>query len=130
MQRCTYNIFIDKLYYLQSRRRVGGAKCLLLPRRDGGGGGGGRNRKLLRSTGLVERLNQMLKQMLRCMVAEDKRDLRLPYVLFGTREAPQSSTGFTPFELLFSGQPKGATACSKRGVGTTAHAPLLHDRTC
>uniref|UniRef100_A0A8C1P786 Gypsy retrotransposon integrase-like protein 1 n=1 Tax=Cyprinus carpio TaxID=7962 RepID=A0A8C1P786_CYPCA len=48
--------------------------------------------------GLVERFNQTLKQMLRCMAAEDKRDwdLMIPYVLFGIREVPQASTGFTP----------------------------------
>uniref|UniRef100_A0A9J8CHH6 Gypsy retrotransposon integrase-like protein 1 n=1 Tax=Cyprinus carpio carpio TaxID=630221 RepID=A0A9J8CHH6_CYPCA len=59
--------------------------------------------------GLVERFNQTLKQMLRRVVAEDKRDWdqMLPYVLFGIREIPQASTGFTPFELLFGRQPRG-----------------------
>ncbi|KAL0200310.1 hypothetical protein M9458_003497, partial [Cirrhinus mrigala] len=51
--------------------------------------------------GLVERFNQTLKQMLRRVASEDKKDwdLMLPYVLFGVREVPQASTGFTPFEL-------------------------------
>ncbi|KAL0154738.1 hypothetical protein M9458_049001, partial [Cirrhinus mrigala] len=59
--------------------------------------------------GLVERFNQTLKQMLRRVVMEDKRDwdLMLPYILFGIRELPQASTGFTPFELLFGRQPRG-----------------------
>ncbi|XP_058614187.1 LOW QUALITY PROTEIN: uncharacterized protein LOC131528813 [Onychostoma macrolepis] len=59
--------------------------------------------------GLVERFNQTLKQMLRRVAAEDKRDWdrMLPYVLFGIREVPQASTGFTPFELLFGRQPRG-----------------------
>ncbi|KAL0164259.1 hypothetical protein M9458_040012, partial [Cirrhinus mrigala] len=59
--------------------------------------------------GLVERFNQTLKQMLRRVAAEDKKDwdLLLPYVLFGIREVPQASTGFTPFELLFGRQPRG-----------------------
>ncbi|KAL0146464.1 hypothetical protein M9458_058232, partial [Cirrhinus mrigala] len=59
--------------------------------------------------GLVERFNQTLKQMLRRVVMEDKRnwDLMLPYILFGIRELPQASTGFTPFELLFGQQPRG-----------------------
>lgn len=62
--------------------------------------------------GLVERFNQTLKQMLRRVVAEDKRDwdLMLPYVLFGIREVPQASTGFTPFELLFGRQARGSVA--------------------
>ncbi len=47
--------------------------------------------------------------MLRRVVAEDGRDwdLMIPYVLFGVREIPQASTGFTPFELLFGRQPRG-----------------------
>uniref|UniRef100_A0A9J8C7I0 Gypsy retrotransposon integrase-like protein 1 n=1 Tax=Cyprinus carpio carpio TaxID=630221 RepID=A0A9J8C7I0_CYPCA len=59
--------------------------------------------------GLVERFNQTLKQMLHRVTAEDKRDWdkMLPYVLFGVREVPQASTGFTPFELLFGRQPRG-----------------------
>ncbi|KAL0173155.1 hypothetical protein M9458_033466, partial [Cirrhinus mrigala] len=59
--------------------------------------------------GLVERFNQTLKQMLRRVAAKDKKDwdLLLPYVLFGIREVPQASTGFTPFELLFGRQPRG-----------------------
>lgn len=31
----------------------------------------------------------------------------LQYVLFGIREVPQASTGFTLFKLLFDDQPKG-----------------------
>uniref|UniRef100_A0A8C1NT83 Gypsy retrotransposon integrase-like protein 1 n=2 Tax=Cyprinus carpio TaxID=7962 RepID=A0A8C1NT83_CYPCA len=58
--------------------------------------------------GLIERFNQTLKQMLHRVAAEDKRDWdqMLPYVLFGIREIPQASTGFTPFELLFVRQPR------------------------
>ncbi|KAL1258958.1 hypothetical protein QQF64_009535 [Cirrhinus molitorella] len=59
--------------------------------------------------GLVERFNKTLKQMLRRVAAEDKRDWdqMLPYVLYGIREVPQASTGFTPFKLLFGRQPRG-----------------------
>uniref|UniRef100_A0A9J7X964 Gypsy retrotransposon integrase-like protein 1 n=1 Tax=Cyprinus carpio carpio TaxID=630221 RepID=A0A9J7X964_CYPCA len=59
--------------------------------------------------GLVERFNKTLKQMLRRVAADDRRDWdqMLPYVLFGIREVPQASTGFTPFELLFGRQPRG-----------------------
>ncbi|XP_073681655.1 uncharacterized protein [Garra rufa] len=65
--------------------------------------------------GLVERFNQTLKQMLRRVTAEDRRDwdLMLPYVLFGVREVPQASTGFTPFELLFGRQPRGLLDVAK-----------------
>ncbi len=59
--------------------------------------------------------NQTLKQMLRRVVAEDKRDwdLMIPYVLFGIREVPQASTGFTPFKLLFGRQPRGLLDVAK-----------------
>lgn len=59
--------------------------------------------------GLVEHFNQTLKQMLRRVEAEDRRDwdLMIPYMLFGIREVPQAFAGFTPFELLFGRQPRG-----------------------
>ncbi|XP_026146496.1 uncharacterized protein LOC113120717 [Carassius auratus] len=65
--------------------------------------------------GLVERFNQTLKQMLRRVAAEDRRDWDqlIPYVLFGIREVPQASTGFTPFELLFGRQPRGLLDVAK-----------------
>ncbi len=65
--------------------------------------------------GLVERFNQTLKRMLRRVAAEDRRDWdrMLPYVLFGIREVPQASTGFTPFELLFGRQPRGLLDVAK-----------------
>ncbi len=65
--------------------------------------------------GLVERFNQTLKQMLRRVATEDKRDwdVMISYVLFGIREVPQASTGFTPFELLFGRQPRGLLDVAK-----------------
>ncbi|XP_066518865.1 uncharacterized protein [Hoplias malabaricus] len=59
--------------------------------------------------GLVERCNQTLKRMLKKVVAQDGRDwdLLVPYVLFAVREVPQASTGFSPFELLYSRRPRG-----------------------
>ncbi|MCI4385292.1 hypothetical protein PGIGA_G00048720 [Pangasianodon gigas] len=59
--------------------------------------------------GLVERVNQTLKRMLKRVVDKEGRnwDLLLPYVFFAFRETPQASTGFTPFELLFGRRPLG-----------------------
>ena len=53
--------------------------------------------------GLVERFNRTLKTMLRKTAVEDSKDWDrvLSYVLFAYREVPQSSTGFSPFELLY-----------------------------
>ena len=59
--------------------------------------------------GLVERFNKTLKAMLRKAVGQDGRnwDQLLPYLLFAVREVPQSSTGFSPFDLLYSHKPRG-----------------------
>ena len=53
--------------------------------------------------GLVERFNQTLKMMLRKTAVKEGMDwdVMLPYLLFAYREVPQSSTGFSLFELLY-----------------------------
>ena len=53
--------------------------------------------------GLVERFNQTLKSMLKKAAVKECKDWDklLPYLLFAYREVPQSSTGFSPFELLY-----------------------------
>uniref|UniRef100_A0A8C1GXK8 Gypsy retrotransposon integrase-like protein 1 n=1 Tax=Cyprinus carpio TaxID=7962 RepID=A0A8C1GXK8_CYPCA len=65
--------------------------------------------------GLVERFNQTLKQMLRKVIEVDGKnwDQLLPYVLFSIREVPQSSTGFSPFELLYGRRPRGMMDIAK-----------------
>ena len=59
--------------------------------------------------GLVERLNQTLKSMLKkAAIGEGKDwDKLIPYLLFAYREVPQSSTGFSPFELLYGRAVRG-----------------------
>eukprot|EP00731_Ephydatia_muelleri_P007213 Em0003g1461a len=59
--------------------------------------------------GLVERFNQTLKAMLRKTAVQEGKDwdLFIPYVLFAYREVPQSSTGFSPFELLYGREVRG-----------------------
>ena len=54
--------------------------------------------------GLCERFNGTLKSMLRKFAHDDPDDwdTYLPYLLFAYREVPQSSTGFSPFELIYS----------------------------
>ena len=53
--------------------------------------------------GLVERFNKTLKSLLRRTIKEQGKDwdCLVPYVLFAYREVPQTSTGFSPFELLY-----------------------------
>ena len=59
--------------------------------------------------GLVERFNQTLKAMLRRTANEEGKDWDkwVPYLLFAYREVPQSSTRFSPFELVYGHQVKG-----------------------
>ena len=59
--------------------------------------------------GLVERLNQTLKFMLKKTSRSTRRqwDKMLPLILFAYREIPQETTGFSPFELLYSRDVKG-----------------------
>ena len=59
--------------------------------------------------GLVEWFNSTLKGMLRKFVSSNQKDwdMYLPYVLFAYWEAPQESTGFSPFELLYGRKVRG-----------------------
>ena len=56
--------------------------------------------------GLVECFNKTLKALLRKLVNKEGCDWdRL--LLFAYREVPQSATGFSPFELLYSQEVRG-----------------------
>ena len=56
----------------------------------------------------VERFHHTLMQMVRKSVADHSDwDEHLQYLLFACREAPCSSTGFSPFELLFGHEVHG-----------------------
>lgn len=59
--------------------------------------------------GLVERYNGVLKSMLKKMCEERPRDWDryICPLLFAYRETPQSSTGFSPFELLYGRSVRG-----------------------
>ena len=59
--------------------------------------------------GMVERFNKTLKSMLRKLVEGEGKnwDVFHPYLLFAYREVPQSSTGFSPFELLYGREVRG-----------------------
>lgn len=65
--------------------------------------------------GLVERFNRTLKNMIRKVVSRDGRnwDTLLPYLMFAIREVPQTSTGFSPFELLYGRHPRGILDIAK-----------------
>ena len=65
--------------------------------------------------GLVERFNRTLKQMLKKVMEADGRnwDQLLPFLMFSIREVPQSSTGHSPFELLYGRRPRGLLDIAK-----------------
>ena len=59
---------------------------------------------------LCERLNGTIKKLIKtCLVDKDKRlwDTILPLVMFAIRSSKHSTTGFTPFELLYGYDIKG-----------------------
>lgn len=59
--------------------------------------------------GLIEKFNGTLKQMLRKMCQEKPRtwDTYLALLLFAYREVPQTSLGFSPFELIYGRHVRG-----------------------
>ncbi|XP_013071132.2 uncharacterized protein LOC129924728 [Biomphalaria glabrata] len=61
------------------------------------------------SNGVCERLNGTIKSILSKVSSEkpENWDLLLPCVLFAYREIPQTSTGFSPFELVYGAKPRG-----------------------
>ena len=59
--------------------------------------------------GLVEKYNGLIKKILRKMCAEQPKqwDRYLPALLFALREIPNSSLGYSPFELLYGRNVRG-----------------------
>uniref|UniRef100_A0A8C5R7L0 Gypsy retrotransposon integrase-like protein 1 n=1 Tax=Leptobrachium leishanense TaxID=445787 RepID=A0A8C5R7L0_9ANUR len=81
--------------------------------------------------GLVERFNRTLKGMLRKVVNREGKDwdMLLPYLLFAIREIPQSSTRFSPFELLYGRHPRGLLDILREtweGQGVTGTNPIQY----
>ena len=74
--------------------------------------------------GLCERVNGVLKSMLKKMCQERPQDWDryLPAVLFAYREVPQASTGFSPFELLYGRTVRGPMQILKE-LWTGSEAP-------
>lgn len=76
------------------------------------------------TNGLVERYNGTLKASLRKLCQEQPRvwDRYIPALLFAYREAPQESTGFSPFELLYGRRVRGPMAILRQ-AWTDEQAP-------
>ena len=67
------------------------------------------------ANGLVERFNGTLKSLLRKFIDENIRDWDkfIPYILFAYREVPNSSTGYSPLELLHGRMIRGPLSVIK-----------------
>nr|XP_054768187.1 protein NYNRIN-like [Lytechinus pictus] len=61
------------------------------------------------SQGALERYHQTLKTMIKSYCSENSGDWEkgIPFLLFASRDTPNESTGFTPFELVFGHEPRG-----------------------
>jgi hypothetical protein len=59
------------------------------------------------TNGALERTHRVLVEYLRCFILEDQSnwDQWLPYATFVFNTTPHTSTGFTPYELLFGRKP-------------------------
>ena len=81
-----------------------------------------------RCNGLCERVNGVLKAMLKKMCQEKPQDWDryLPAVLFAFREVPQASTGFSPFELLYGRTVRGPMQVLK-GLWTEEDPPEVRN---
>ena len=81
-----------------------------------------------RCNGLCERMNGVLKSMLKKMCQERPKDWDryLPAVLFAYREVPQASTGFSPFELLYGRTVRGPMQVL-RELWTKCEAPEVRN---
>ena len=72
--------------------------------------------------GLVERFNHSLFQMLRSYVeTKEEWENHLPLILYAYRTAIHSSTGFTPFELMYGRPPQQAPFEQMHFFDTDSH---------
>ncbi|GBN98551.1 hypothetical protein AVEN_207085-1 [Araneus ventricosus] len=64
------------------------------------------------SMGTVERWNKTLKEMLSKNIQDHGNDwdIHLPYLLFAYREVPHSTTGLSPYQLVYGRLPRGPLA--------------------
>ncbi|GFW03878.1 hypothetical protein TNCV_2049941 [Trichonephila clavipes] len=76
------------------------------------------------SNGLVERWNKVLKDMIHHVIREDPRswDRQLPF-LFAYREVPNTTTGVSPFRLLYGREARGPLAILKSSWAGEIHLP-------
>ena len=79
--------------------------------------------------GMVERFNRSLLQLLRCYVdTEDDWERYLPLVLYAYRTAQHSSTGVSPFQLMFGRPPQSAPIQQPTAFDPTTYSAQLQTK--
>jgi hypothetical protein len=81
------------------------------------------------SQGALERYHQTMKTMLRayCLDHPDDWDKGIPFVLFASRDAPNESTGYSPFELVYGHEVRGPLKFVKERLLNQSENPNLLD---
>ena len=78
------------------------------------------------SNGAVEHFHHSLFQMIRSSSQEGQQwDKLLPCLLFACREAPSSTTGFSPFELVFGKHVRGPLNILRQSWTPNSRSPQL-----
>ena len=79
--------------------------------------------------GMVEHFNRSLLQLLRCYVdTEDDWERYLPLVLYAYRTAQHSSTGVSPFQLMFRRPPRSAPMQQPTAFDPTTYSAQLQTK--
>ena len=82
-----------------------------------------------RGDGMVERFNCSLLQLLRCYIdTEDDWECYLPLVLYAYRTAQHSSTGVSPFQLMFGRPPRSAPIQQLTAFDPTTYSAQLQTK--
>lgn len=77
------------------------------------------------SMGSIERWNRTLKNMLNKNIQQHGRnwDIHLPYLLFAYREVPHTTTGVSPFQMVYGRVPAGPLSLLKEVWAGTRKIP-------
>ena len=76
--------------------------------------------------GMVERFNRSLLQLLRCYTQQEEDwEQYLLLVLYAYCTAPHSSTGISPFQLMFGRPPKSTQVQSLTGFDPSSYSTQL-----
>ncbi|GBN00767.1 Pro-Pol polyprotein [Araneus ventricosus] len=82
------------------------------------------------SMGTVERWNKTLKEMLSKNIQDHGNDwdIHLPYLLFAYREVPHSTTGISPYQMVYGRLPRGPLALMRNFWTAKRNIPLAVSR--